>query len=49
MSVSFEGSDEHEDWITETGGRDEDREYYYDKWFRRVNNIENNNEEEYDF
>jgi hypothetical protein len=49
MSGSFEGSDEHEDWITETGGRDEDRDYYYQKWFRRTHNIGMGNNDEYDF
>jgi len=36
MSETFHGSDEHEDWITETGGSDEERSFYYNKWFRRT-------------
>lgn len=35
MSDGFEGSPEYDDWI-ESGGRDEDRSYYYQKWQRRV-------------
>lgn len=33
---SWENSQEYEDWI-ESGGRDEDYSYYYNKWDRRVN------------
>jgi len=32
----FEHSPEYEEWIEETGGRDEDRSFYYEKWERRV-------------
>ena len=32
----FEQSPEYEDWI-ESGGRDEEYSYYYNKWDRRVN------------
>lgn len=35
MSDSFKNSPEYDDWI-ESGGRDEDYEYYYNKWFRRT-------------
>ncbi|HGY3714689.1 TPA: hypothetical protein ACNVDX_000271 [Citrobacter gillenii] len=35
MSESFEHSPEYEDWIQETGGRDEDYDEYYQKWWRR--------------
>lgn len=35
MSDGFEGSPEYDDWI-ESGGRDEDRSYYYQKWQRRL-------------
>lgn len=35
MSDSFENSPEYDDWI-ESGGRDEDYEYYYNKWQRRT-------------
>lgn len=31
----FIGSPEYEDWI-ESGGRDEDYGYYYNKWERRI-------------
>jgi len=37
MSGRFEDSPEHEDWI-ESGGKDEDYSYYYQKWERRVRN-----------
>lgn len=30
----WEESEEHEDWI-QSGGRDSDFEYYYDKWERQ--------------
>lgn len=33
--MSFEHSDEYDDWI-ESGGRDEDRSEYYNKWHRRT-------------
>ena len=33
MSNGFKNSPEYDDWI-ESGGRDEDYEYYYNKWFR---------------
>lgn len=36
MSNSWENSPEYEEWI-ESGGRDEDYSYYYNKWDRRVN------------
>ena len=32
----FKNSPEYDDWI-ESGGRDEDYSYYYEKWHRRVN------------
>ena len=32
---SWENSPEYDDWI-ESGGRDEDYDYYYQKWARRV-------------
>jgi hypothetical protein len=32
---SWDSSPEKEDWI-ESGGRDEDYNYYYQKWHRRV-------------
>lgn len=35
MSDRFEDSPEYEDWIQETGGRDEDHSEYYNKWERR--------------
>ncbi len=35
MSERFEDSPEYEDWIEETGGRDEERSDYYNKWMRR--------------
>lgn len=35
MCESFKGSPEEEDWI-QSGGRDEDYDYYYEKWYRRV-------------
>ncbi len=35
MSDGFKGSPEWEDWI-QSGGRDEDYSYYYEKWHRRV-------------
>jgi len=35
MSELFEHSPEYEDWIQETGGRDEDYDDYYEKWWRR--------------
>ena len=35
MSERFEDSPEYEDWIQETGGRDEDHSDYYNKWMRR--------------
>ncbi|WP_337236675.1 hypothetical protein [Proteus faecis] len=35
MSECFENSPEYEDWIEETGGRDEERSDYYNKWMRR--------------
>lgn len=35
MSGRFEDSPEYDDWI-ESGGRDEDYSYYYNKWERRV-------------
>ncbi len=35
MSDSFENSPEYDNWI-ESGGRDEDYEYYYNKWQRRT-------------
>lgn len=35
MSDSFENSPEYDDWI-KSGGRDEDYEYYYNKWQRRT-------------
>lgn len=35
MSERFEDSPEYEDWIQETGGRDEDYSDYYNKWMRR--------------
>lgn len=33
---TFEDSPEHEDWIQETGGRDESRDEYYRKWELRT-------------
>ncbi|WP_276329611.1 MULTISPECIES: hypothetical protein [Aeromonas] len=36
MSEKFEHSPEYEDWIEETGGRDEEYSEYYNKWERRV-------------
>ena len=36
MAGRFEDSPEHEDWIQETGGRDEDHSRYYNKWQRRT-------------
>lgn len=36
MNEKFENSPEYDDWIEETGGRDEDRSEYYNKWERRV-------------
>ena len=35
MSERFEDSPEYEDWIEETGGRDEEHSDYYNKWVRR--------------
>lgn len=35
MSGSFENSPEYDAWI-ESGGRDEDYSYYYEKWHRRT-------------
>ena len=35
MSESWEKSPEHDDWI-ESGGRNEDYEYFYQKWARRI-------------
>ncbi|MER2910078.1 hypothetical protein [Morganella morganii] len=35
MSERFEDSPEYDDWIQETGGRDEDYSDYYNKWERR--------------
>ncbi|WP_257791084.1 hypothetical protein [Citrobacter sp. FDAARGOS_156] len=35
MPERFEDSPEYEDWIQETGGRDEDYSEYYQKWMRR--------------
>jgi hypothetical protein len=35
MSDGFKGSPEHEDWI-QSGGKDEDYSYYYNKWHRRI-------------
>lgn len=32
----FTGSPECEEWIEETGGRDEDCSEYYNKWLRRT-------------
>lgn len=32
----FEDSPEYDEWMEETGGRDEDHSYYYEKWQRRV-------------
>lgn len=32
----FDGSPECDDWIEETGGRDEDYSEYYEKWLRRT-------------
>jgi hypothetical protein len=31
---TFENSDQYEEWIEETGGRDEDRDDYYNDWRR---------------
>lgn len=36
MNEKFENSPEYDDWIEETGGRDEDYSDYYNKWHRRV-------------
>ncbi len=35
MSDGFKNSPEYDEWI-ESGGRDEDYSYYYQKWERRV-------------
>lgn len=35
MSERFEDSPEYDDWIQETGGRDEDYSDYYNQWERR--------------
>jgi hypothetical protein len=35
MAEGFVGSPEHDDWI-ESGGKDEDYNYYYQKWHKRV-------------
>lgn len=35
MSGGFQDSPEYEEWI-ESGGRDEDYSYYYNKWERRT-------------
>lgn len=35
MDERFEDSQEHEDWIQETGGRDEEYSEYYQKWEHR--------------
>jgi hypothetical protein len=39
-SQTFEDSPEYENWIEETGGRDESRDEYYNQWERRIR-IEN--------
>lgn len=31
----FENSPEYDEWF-ESGGKDEDRDYYYNKWMKRV-------------
>ncbi len=36
MDEKFENSHEYDDWIEETGGRDEEYSDYYNKWERRV-------------
>ena len=35
-SERFENSPEYDEWMENAGGRDEDRQFYYEKWQRRV-------------
>lgn len=46
MSGSFKDSPEHEDWITETGGRDEDRDDYYQEYHKRTTGVGSGDEED---
>lgn len=38
---TFENSPEHEDWIQETGGSDDQRSDYYEQYDRRTRNEDN--------
>lgn len=34
--TAWKNSPEYDDWIEETGGRDEDFQKYYERWLRRT-------------
>lgn len=46
MYEPFENSPECDDWIEETGGRDEDYEVYYERYEQRQNREMYNNDKD---